>query len=109
MFILQAGHPLTAPAYSEHRSTLARQLGLGRKPKAAVAATLTPATETPVENGEEKAEADDPRPDLTPAFGSKSDVVDEAASQPTKTRQRRPRSRAASPQTEPLSPPTTDA
>jgi hypothetical protein len=68
MFILQAGHPLTAPAYSEHRSTLARQLGLGRKPKAAVAATLTPATETPVENGEEKAEADDPRPDLTPAF-----------------------------------------
>jgi len=28
-------HPLTAPAYSEHRSTLAKQLGLGRKPNAA--------------------------------------------------------------------------
>jgi predicted transcriptional regulator len=31
---LQNDHPLTAPAYSEHRSTLAKQLGLGRKPKA---------------------------------------------------------------------------
>jgi predicted transcriptional regulator len=31
---LQPDHPLTAPAYSEHRSTLAKQLGLGRKPKA---------------------------------------------------------------------------
>src|SRR5437764_12794527 len=31
---LQPGHALTAPAYSEHRSTLAKQLGLGRKSKA---------------------------------------------------------------------------
>src|SRR5215813_10657845 len=30
---LQPDHPLTAPAYSERRSTLAKQLGLGRKPK----------------------------------------------------------------------------
>src|SRR5690349_19091776 len=30
---LQHDHPLTAPAYSEQRSTLAKQLGLGRKPK----------------------------------------------------------------------------
>ena len=28
---LPADHPLTAPAYSEHRSAMARQLGLGRK------------------------------------------------------------------------------
>jgi predicted transcriptional regulator len=103
---LQRGHPLTAPAYAEHRSTLAKQLGLGRKAKAEAAATLTPTTETFVEIGAEKVEAD--YPGLTPGSGSKSDVV-EAVSQPTKTRRRRPRSRAASPQTEPLSPPTTDA
>jgi predicted transcriptional regulator len=40
---LQPDHPLTAPAYSEHRSTLAKQLGLGRKPKADAASE--PATE----------------------------------------------------------------
>ena len=28
---LQHDHPLTAPTYSEHRSTLAKQLGLGRR------------------------------------------------------------------------------
>src|SRR5436190_5319184 len=36
---LQPDHPLTAPAYSEHRSTLAKQLGLGRKPKGAATPT----------------------------------------------------------------------
>ena len=29
---LKAGHPLTAPGYSEQRSMLAKELGLGRKP-----------------------------------------------------------------------------
>jgi predicted transcriptional regulator len=28
---LPSGHPLTAPAYSEQRSTMAKDLGLGRK------------------------------------------------------------------------------
>jgi predicted transcriptional regulator len=40
---LQPDHPLTAPAYSEHRSTLAKQLGLGRKPKAEEAPAPIPA------------------------------------------------------------------
>src|SRR5437868_4247862 len=30
---LSANHPLTSPAYSERRSALAKQLGLGRRPK----------------------------------------------------------------------------
>src|SRR5215469_10629819 len=30
---LPRNHPLTAPAYSEHRSVLAKELGLGHKPK----------------------------------------------------------------------------
>jgi len=40
---LRRNHPLTAPAYSEQRSTMAKQLGLGRKPKAQVAPAATPA------------------------------------------------------------------
>ena len=34
---LRSDHPLTAPAYSKQRSTLAKELGLGRKPKVQVA------------------------------------------------------------------------
>jgi predicted transcriptional regulator len=104
---LQAGHPLTAPADTERRSILAKQLGLGRKPKAEGAATPV-AGESSVGNGEERREADHPTAGAATRSGSDADVVDEAASQPTKARHRRPRSRAASPQTEPLSPPTTD-
>jgi len=39
---LKSDHPLTAPAYSEHRSTMAKALGLGRKSKAAVISAATP-------------------------------------------------------------------
>src|SRR5438270_4520875 len=47
---LRSDHPLTAPAYSERRSTLAKALGLGRKPKAAVLPAMTPtAAPTPVD------------------------------------------------------------
>src|SRR5690242_7846961 len=33
---LPSDHPITAPAYSERRSTMAKQIGLGRKPGAVV-------------------------------------------------------------------------
>jgi predicted transcriptional regulator len=33
---LPADHPITAPAYSERRSTMAKGIGLGRKPQEAV-------------------------------------------------------------------------
>ena len=104
---LQAGHPLTAPAYTERRSTLAKQLGLGRQPKAEGAATPT-AAKSPAGDGEERVEADHPTAGAATRSESKPDLVEEAVSQPRKTRQRRGRPRAASPQTEPLSPPTTD-
>ncbi len=44
---LKSDHPLTAPAYSERRSTLAKELGLGREPTAqtAVAAPMPVAAE----------------------------------------------------------------
>jgi predicted transcriptional regulator len=47
---LRSDHPLTAPAYSERRSTLAKALGLGRKPKTAVLPAVTPTVApTPVD------------------------------------------------------------
>jgi predicted transcriptional regulator len=111
---LQPDHPLTAPDYSEHRSTLAKQLGLGRKPKAEEAPAPIPA-ESAVANGDKKVEAPDgevdgtSKPTRTTRSRSKSEVADEAASQPTKPRQRRPRSRVAAPPSEPLPTPTADA
>ena len=39
---LRSDHPLTAPTYSERRSTLAKARGLGRKPKAEVPPAVTP-------------------------------------------------------------------
>jgi predicted transcriptional regulator len=111
---LQYDHLLTAPAYSEHRSILARQLGLGRKPKADEA--LEPiSAESAVANGDEKVEAADgevdgtPKPRRTTRSRLKSDVVNEGAPEPRKARQRRPRSRVAAPPSEPLPTPIPDA
>ena len=43
---LRSNHLLTAPAYSERRSILAKELGLGRKTVAKVASPPTPAAST---------------------------------------------------------------
>ena len=102
---LQSDHPLTAPAYSERRSTLAKQLGLGRKPRADEAPAPTPAeTDSEHVDGDEATS----KPRRTTRSGSKSEVADEAASQPTKPRQRRPRTPKARTQSEPLPTPTAD-
>ena len=104
---LQPDHPLTAPAYSERRSSLAKQLGLGRKPKTEAALAPRPA-ETAAEHVDGEIEAA-PEPTRTTRSRSKSDVVNEAASEPTKPRQRRPRAPKASPQSEPVPTPTAEA
>ena len=44
---LPADHPITAPAYSERRSMLAKRIGLGRRPQEAVASTPTPEVAAP--------------------------------------------------------------
>ena len=44
---LTANHPITAPAYSEPRSTLAKRIGLGRRPQEAVASTPPPEVAAP--------------------------------------------------------------
>lgn len=46
---LRSDHPLTAPAYSEQRSSLAKQLGLGRKSTPAVAPTTAESAAANVE------------------------------------------------------------
>ena len=104
---LQPDHPLTAPAYSERRSTLAKQFGLGRKPKTDEAPAPTPA-ESAAEHVDGEVEAA-PEPTRTTRSGSKSEAADEAASEPTKPRQRRPRAPKAPPQSDPLPTPTAEA
>ena len=100
---LRSNHPLTAPAYSEHRSTLAKELGLGRKSTPAVAPALATA-EPAAAKIDEKVETS-PKRTRTRRSRSKSDS-NEAAAEP-KARQRRPRSRVAPAQSEPPSTSTT--
>jgi predicted transcriptional regulator len=39
---LSADHPITAPVYSEQRSTMAKGIGFGRRPRQVVVSTPTP-------------------------------------------------------------------
>jgi predicted transcriptional regulator len=90
---LKSDHPLTFPAYSERRSTLAKALGLGRKSMKEAAPTATPAASPPVD------EAGDPKARRTrrsrPA--SRSQDATSHAAEPTPARRRRSRARIASP------------
>ena len=104
---LRQDHPLTAPAYSEHRSALAKQLGLGRKPKSEEAPE--PATAEPAAANPGREVDTTPRPRRTSRSRSRLDVEREAASAPARSRPRRPRSRAVATQSEPSSTPTADA
>jgi predicted transcriptional regulator len=49
---LRSSHRLTASAYSERRSSLAKELGLGRKPLAKVAPPTTPAASASADRAE---------------------------------------------------------
>ena len=96
---LRNDHPLTAPAYTERRSMLAKELGLGRKPKARADPAVSPtAPPKPVDAVQE--------PEVTPTrrrrSGSASNNADVAnkVPEPTPARKRRPRSRVAEPRLE---------
>jgi predicted transcriptional regulator len=92
---LRSDHPLTAPAYSERRSTLAKALGLGRKPKAAVLPAVTPRpAPTPVDVVKDSQ--------VTPARGRRSrsaaksvDGRNEVVAEPKPARKRASRSQVA--------------
>ena len=87
---LKSDHPLTAPAYSEHRSTMAKALGLGRKSKAAVISAATPAVSVSEDAGSKSGERAARRRSTRSA--SKSGDAAEGAA-PRSARRRPPRSR----------------
>jgi predicted transcriptional regulator len=96
---LRHEHPLTAPAYSERRSILAKELGLGRKPAAqATLAAITTAWSPAGADGNSEAK---PSRRRNARSGSKSgDLTNEAVAAPTTPRKRRARARVASPEAE---------
>jgi predicted transcriptional regulator len=84
---LRSNHLLTAPAYTERRSTLAKELGLGRKPIALAATSPAPALTDAKARRTRRS-----RP------ASKSEgVATETAARPTPARKRQSRARGASP------------
>src|SRR6266446_7397762 len=90
---LRSNHPLNAPAFSEQRSTLAKAIGLGRKPTApATPAVSPPAAPTPVDV-DQGSEAK-PARRRSRAVSKSADLASEAVAEATPTR--RPRSRSAS-------------
>jgi predicted transcriptional regulator len=89
---LRNDHPLTAPAYSEQRSIMAKNLGFGRKPKPQVAPAATPAI-TVSADADPKSKAKPARSRSTRS-ASKSDVGKKAAIENTPTRSRRSRSKS---------------
>jgi predicted transcriptional regulator len=93
---LRSDHPLTAPAYSEQRSMLAKEFGLGRKSTAQMAPAATPViAAAPVDAGAETQTALSPRR-RSRSRSKQAEVVSEAVAAPLPDRRRRPRSRPAS-------------
>ena len=92
---LRIDHPLTAPAYSERRSMLAKELGLGQKPKASAGPVVAPtaAAPKPIEAAQEP-EATPMRRRRSRSASKTADVANETLAEPTPARKRRPRSRA---------------
>jgi predicted transcriptional regulator len=87
---LKSSHPITAPAYSARRSSMARALGLGRQPSVNEAPTETPAAPEP-----ETQPAPKRRPRTRRATAAPADVArDAVAAAPTPARRGTPRSRA---------------
>jgi len=123
---LRSDHPLTAPAYSEQRSTFAKALGFGRKSKAQAAPEVSPTAATSAVEIDQGSDATQPRRRrsrvasksadaakeavaATPTGGRRSrsasksltaDGENAAVAEPKSTSKRRPRSRVASTQPE---------
>jgi predicted transcriptional regulator len=93
---LRVDHPLTAPAYSERRSMLAKELGLGRKPKASAGQVAAPtaAAPKPIEAVQEP-EATPMRRRRSRSASNTAGVANVTTAEPTPARKRRPRSRVA--------------
>src|SRR5215831_1559974 len=89
---LKRDHPLTAPSYSERRSMLAKELGLGRK----AASTIAPAVTSPARRSADanpKSEAKPTRRRSARSASKSADVAEGA--EPRSARKGPPRSRLA--------------
>ena len=97
---LRSDHPLTAPAYSERRSAMAKGFGFGRKRTGLATPEVSPpAAPTPVDvdQGSQAKPARGRRPR---ASSTSADSGNEAVAEPKSAKKRRPRSRVASTQPE---------
>jgi predicted transcriptional regulator len=92
---LRTDHPLTAPAYSERRSTMAKALGLGRKPKAQAGPAATPTAVLTSADADGKSEASRTRRRRSRSASQSAEVANEAVPEPTPAKRRRSRSRVA--------------
>jgi predicted transcriptional regulator len=91
---LQRDHALTAPAYSERRSSLAKSLGLGRKPTVqATPAAMT--TESAAGDADGKSEAKTLRRRSPRSESKPGKNTNEGTAAPTPARKRRSRARVA--------------
>ena len=87
---LRRNHPLTAPGYSEQRSSMAKALGLGHKVKAKARARVGSAT-APTASASTEAKHGRRR---STGSTSKSDVVKKAAAENTPASPKRSRSKS---------------
>src|SRR6516165_7411917 len=93
---LRNDHPLTAPAYTEQRSMLAKELGLGRKSKAQAGPAGSPAAAPKPVDSVQEPEATPTRRRRSRSASNTADIANKTVPEPTPARKRRPRSRAAS-------------
>jgi len=93
---LRSDHPLIAPTYSERRSTLAKALGLGRKPKAQATPEMSPPA-APAPVGVDIGSKAQPARRRSRAASKSADLASEAMAEPTPTRRRRSRSASKPP------------
>jgi predicted transcriptional regulator len=96
---LRNDHPLTAPAYTERRSMLAKELGLGRKPKAQADPAVSPTAPPKPVDAVQEPEATPTRRRRSGSASNNADVANKVP-EPTPARKRRPRSRVAEPRLE---------
>jgi len=95
---LRRDHPLTAPAYSEQRSTMAKAVGFGRKPTAKVAPAATSPAPPPADDASES----DARPVRRRNARSASKPAGGADGTTPPSAKKRSRSRVASEKKAPL-------
>jgi predicted transcriptional regulator len=89
---LRNDHPLTAPAYSERRSMLAKELGLGRKPKAPPGPVVSPTAAPELVTAVQEPEATPTGRRRSRSASKTADVANETLAEPTRASKRRPRS-----------------